>query len=135
MLIINLEPAKSEDIEDWEIIAIETGLESLTEKRLYLAKKYLKDYDDFMVTYGDGVSNINLDLFVNINFYFALFNLLPLPGLDGMKLFFGSRSLYIFGVLFVILSMFLINYNLILGLIASFVISLIILTLYFKKWE
>ena len=81
------------------------------------------------------VSNINLDLFVNINFYFALFNLLPLPGLDGMKLFFGSRSLYIFGVLFVILSMFLINYNLILGLIASFVISLIILTLYFKKWE
>jgi glucose-1-phosphate cytidylyltransferase len=46
---------------DWIVTLAETGLESLTGTRLRLVKKYLADQDDFMLTYGDGVGDVNLD--------------------------------------------------------------------------
>ncbi len=50
----------NEGTEDWKITLIDTGVESLTEKRLYLAQDFLKDAEIFMLTYGDGVSDVNL---------------------------------------------------------------------------
>ena len=47
--------------DDWEITFLDTGLESLTERRLFLAKKLLQGEGKFMLTYGDGVADINLD--------------------------------------------------------------------------
>ena len=41
--------------------AIYTGEKTLTGKRLFKLKKYLKNEEDFMLTYGDGISNINLN--------------------------------------------------------------------------
>ncbi len=38
---------------------VETGLKTLTGERLLKAKKYFKKDDIFMVTYGDGLSNVN----------------------------------------------------------------------------
>ena len=43
-----------------KIKVINTGLNSLTGKRVYKLKKYLKNEEDFFLTYGDGISNINL---------------------------------------------------------------------------
>ena len=37
-----------------------TGKESLTGGRILRLKKYFKEGEDFMVTYGDGVSNLNI---------------------------------------------------------------------------
>lgn len=37
-----------------------------------------------------------LDMLFKINWYFAVWNLLPIPSLAGSKVFFGSRLLYIF---------------------------------------
>ena len=45
--------------EDWNIRCINTGLNTLTGKRIGLVAKYIKD-DNFLMTYGDGVSNVNL---------------------------------------------------------------------------
>ena len=44
---------------NWKIKLVFTGYESNTGGRLLLLKKYIKD-NNFMLTYGDGLSNINL---------------------------------------------------------------------------
>jgi len=46
---------------DWTVTLAETGLESLTGTRLRLVNKYLAGQDDFMLTYGDGVGDVDLD--------------------------------------------------------------------------
>lgn len=46
--------------EDWRIALIDTGLQSKTERRLFLVKDQIKT-ERFMLTYGDGVSNIDLN--------------------------------------------------------------------------
>ena len=43
-----------------KIIFADTGKSTLTGGRLLRLKKYIDDNDDFMLTYGDGLSNVNL---------------------------------------------------------------------------
>lgn len=45
--------------ENWKIKCIYTGLNTQTAKRIGLISKYIKE-DIFLMTYGDGLSNINL---------------------------------------------------------------------------
>ena len=45
--------------EDWRIHLVDTGLETLTGGRVRRLERWLKD-ETFMVTYGDGVSDIDL---------------------------------------------------------------------------
>jgi glucose-1-phosphate cytidylyltransferase len=47
------------DCDDFRITFAETGLETLTGERVRQLKKYI-DEDDFMVTYGDGVADVNI---------------------------------------------------------------------------
>ena len=49
----------SSDESDWEITFIDTGLETLKGGRIKRVEKYIKS-DNFHLTYGDGVSNIDL---------------------------------------------------------------------------
>jgi len=51
----------SSDTEDWKITFVDTGLDSLTGERLLNAKKFLENEDIFMVTYGDGLSNVAIN--------------------------------------------------------------------------
>ena len=44
---------------DWKINLIDTGVSSMTGGRILRLKEYLKD-ETFMLTYGDGVSDINI---------------------------------------------------------------------------
>ncbi|MFN8376876.1 MAG: glucose-1-phosphate cytidylyltransferase [Anaerolineae bacterium] len=46
--------------EDWIVHLIDTGLKTMTGGRIGRLSKWLHD-DTFMVTYGDGVSNIDID--------------------------------------------------------------------------
>lgn len=48
------------DCDDFKITFAETGPDSLTGERVRRLKKYLDPNEDFMVTYGDGVANVNL---------------------------------------------------------------------------
>ena len=50
---------KTNKFKDWKINLIETGQKTMTGGRLKRLKKHL-DKETFLLTYGDGVSNVNL---------------------------------------------------------------------------
>ncbi len=54
------------DCDDFKITFAETGLESLTGERVRQLKKYVGD-EDFMVTYGDGVADIDINKLVEFH--------------------------------------------------------------------
>ena len=53
--------------EDWTVGLHETGLNSMTGGRLFNLKKLFKPGDTFMVTYGDGVSDIDINKLVSFH--------------------------------------------------------------------
>jgi glucose-1-phosphate cytidylyltransferase len=57
------------DVSKWKLILSETGLESSTGFRLWLIKDYLikNENSDFMVTYGDGVADININQLIKFH--------------------------------------------------------------------
>ena len=57
---------KDSDIENWKINLINTGINTMTGGRLKRLQRYLKD-DTFMLTYGDGLSDIDINKLVNFH--------------------------------------------------------------------
>ena len=51
---------KKRKYKNWKINLVNTGKNTLTGTRIQKLKKYLINDEDFFLTYGDGVSNINL---------------------------------------------------------------------------
>jgi glucose-1-phosphate cytidylyltransferase len=47
------------DVSDWSITLADTGLRSMTGSRIARIRQYVAD-DDFMLTYGDGVSDVDI---------------------------------------------------------------------------
>lgn len=45
---------------DWRVTLADTGMESMTGCRLKKIENYIGDDPDFMVTYGDGLANVNV---------------------------------------------------------------------------
>lgn len=52
--------------EPWKVTVVDTGLNTMTGGRLKRVRKYIGD-DTFMMTYGDGVSNVNIDELVKFH--------------------------------------------------------------------
>jgi len=50
--------------EPWKVTLVDTGLDSMTGKRVKLIKPYINKNEDFMLTYGDGVSDIDISKLV-----------------------------------------------------------------------
>ena len=50
-----------------KVTILDTGLKTLTGGRLKKAAKHLKTQEDFMFTYGDGLSNVNLNKLVRFH--------------------------------------------------------------------
>tara|TARA_B100000212_G_C27373015_1_gene533430 strand:+ start:1672 stop:2451 length:780 start_codon:yes stop_codon:yes gene_type:complete len=46
---------------DWKITLVDTGLETMTGGRIKAIQKYIEDDENFLITYGDGVGNININ--------------------------------------------------------------------------
>ena len=46
--------------EDWKVSLIETGANAMTGSRIKKIQQYVKDDENFCLTYGDGVSNVNI---------------------------------------------------------------------------
>lgn len=53
--------------ENWKVTLVDTGEESMTGGRLLRLKNYLKDEEDFCLTYGDGLSNVNITELVSFH--------------------------------------------------------------------
>ncbi|MEE2922140.1 glucose-1-phosphate cytidylyltransferase [Hyphomonas sp.] len=60
---MNLRSGKVEfhetEAEDWNVTVVDTGLNTMTGGRIKAARQYIGD-EPFCVTYGDGVSNVNI---------------------------------------------------------------------------
>jgi glucose-1-phosphate cytidylyltransferase len=56
------------DIKDWEITFVDTGLNSNLAERLVAVKPLLEGEEAFLVNYADGLTDLNLDLYLE-NFY------------------------------------------------------------------
>lgn len=52
--------------EPWSVTLIDTGLDVLTGARVKRVEKYIDD-DQFMLTYGDGVSNVNFNNLIDFH--------------------------------------------------------------------
>lgn len=52
---------KNSEEDDWNVTCADTGDDSGTALRLYNVKKYLEGEEDFCLTYGDGVANVNIE--------------------------------------------------------------------------
>ena len=48
------------DEDNWEVTLADTGLNSMTGARVKKVQKYLSGEENFMLTYGDGVGNVDL---------------------------------------------------------------------------
>ena len=53
--------------EDWKVNLIDTGKNTMTGGRLLRLKPYLEKEEMFMLTYGDGVSNIDINKLANFH--------------------------------------------------------------------
>ncbi|MGH4138608.1 glucose-1-phosphate cytidylyltransferase [Clostridium sp.] len=49
----------TQEEENWNVTIVDTGIETMTGGRLKQVEKYIDD-EEFMFTYGDGLSNVNL---------------------------------------------------------------------------
>lgn len=47
--------------EQWKVTVVDTGLNTMTGGRLKRVKEFLDDNEPFFMTYGDGVSNVDID--------------------------------------------------------------------------
>lgn len=80
------------------------------------------------------IFNITVSDFVAVNFFIALFNMIPFSTLDGAKIFFGSLLMYIFILVFVIAAFLVIQFSIIFGLLIVFLLASIATGIYFYKW-
>ena len=53
--------------EPWKVTLVDTGLNTMTGGRIKRIKDYLLDDEPFMLTYGDGVSDVNLNKLYNFH--------------------------------------------------------------------
>lgn len=51
----------SDDLEQWQVTLAETGLHTMTGGRVARIARYLDGDEDFMLTYGDGVADVNIE--------------------------------------------------------------------------
>jgi glucose-1-phosphate cytidylyltransferase len=56
---------ENDRVEDWEVTLVETGENSLKGARIHKIQNYIDD--DFMVTYGDGVGNVDIKNLVDFH--------------------------------------------------------------------
>ena len=55
----------NDDENDWKVTVADTGLNTLTGGRIKGISKYLNQDEDFLMTYGDGLANVNLNKLVS----------------------------------------------------------------------
>lgn len=100
-------------------------------------RPYITEYETAKIAFIGPLSNLAIALIfsfllpyygvseiIKLNIWMAIFNMFPLPSLDGSKIFFGGRGFYIFCLIFVIIfSIGLMNINQILNVVLALVLA------------
>lgn len=55
------------DESDWNVTLADTGVHSMTGSRISKIQKYIGDDEDFLLTYGDGVSDVDISALVEFH--------------------------------------------------------------------
>ena len=63
----NLTEIHNQRAEPWKITLLDTGETSMTGGRLLRAHHFLKDEEMFCLTYGDGLSNVDINAVINFH--------------------------------------------------------------------
>jgi len=63
----SIEIHKSQTLANWNVTLANTGVESMTGERIRRIKKYIPEGESFIMTYGDGLSDINIDQLVKFH--------------------------------------------------------------------
>ena len=77
---------KKKIFNNWKVIVADTGLDTGTAGRIRRVKKYIENDENFMLTYGDGLCNVNLDKLIkfhNHNSKIATLTAVPVPSRFG----------------------------------------------------
>ena len=119
-----------------------TRIKEMPSRRIHKKYKKITEFESAVIYLTGPISNLLLALIftsvnaegfsrlIEMNYLLAILHLLPLPGLDGIKVFFHSRPLYLFIVAFSILSIAFIQLsNIIATLILSIVLAFLIMVL------
>ena len=53
--------------EDWQVTLADTGAESMTGDRIHRIQKYIGSDESFLLTYGDGVGNVNIPAVIDLH--------------------------------------------------------------------
>lgn len=107
-------------------------------------RPYITEYETAKIAFIGPLTNLGIALIfsfflpyfdvreiINLNIWMAVFNMIPLPNLDGSQIYFGGRAFYIFCLVFTILvGLALTNISFILALILAVVLATIISLLY-----
>ena len=51
--------------EPWKVTLVDTGLDTMTGGRIKRIQKYIPEGESFLMTYGDGVSDVNIENLIN----------------------------------------------------------------------
>ncbi len=90
---------------------------------------------NMMLAFLFRILNLQNDVVI-VNSLFALFHMLPISSLDGAKVFFGSRVLYVLGLSFILfLSIFLQYAGAATGLALSIVLAVIAVVVFFLLYN
>lgn len=85
------------------------------------------------------LSIINKNVFhslILVNLFIAISYMVPLPGLLGSQIFFGSKNLYVFGLAFILICAVLLNYiNAFYAVIMAIISAIIALTVFYYYKE
>lgn len=52
---------------NWKVLVADTGINTMTGGRILKLKKYLKNEKNFMVTYGDGICDVNIEKLIKFH--------------------------------------------------------------------
>lgn len=88
--------------------------------------------------FGSGIGSPLLNSFVSLNIMLAVYNALPLPPLDGSRMFFGSRLSYFFFVgliLGFLVFFYILGISLVFSAIISFLLGIIGWIVFYLKFE
>ncbi|MBI5392159.1 hypothetical protein HZB00_04110 [Candidatus Woesearchaeota archaeon] len=110
---------------------------------------HITDYEEAKIALAGPLANLLLFLlfyalssrvgflsgFAWMNFVMALCYLLPLPGLDGLRMFFGSRSLYVFSLALLFFLFLLKDAGIFLTIFFTLLLAGIAVFVYYSKKE
>ena len=58
---------ESQNLSNWDVLLSDTGVDSFTGERIRRIKKYIPEGESFIMTYGDGLSDINIDQLIKFH--------------------------------------------------------------------